>query len=254
MTKENSSENCRSNFLKALGRPYLGEELFDGVADTVFFMKDEIGRYVAVNQTLVMRAGLKQKSDLIGRTALEVFQGALGQRFSQQDRMIVAGGGALRSELELHLYPNGKEGWCLTWKEPMFSSDGAIIGLSGISRDLPSRTVLPDELHGISRALDHIHANLDKALRLPEIAALAGLSAFQFDNRMRILFGISTTQYLTRLRLDLARKLLRESDSAISNVALECGYGDQAAFTRQFRRSIGMTPGAYREQRGGRGA
>ena len=246
MTK--NSEQCRISFLEALGRPYLGEELFDAVADTVFFLKDGVGRYVAVNQTLVSRVGLKKKSDLIGRTAHEVFPGLLGQRFFAQDKAIVEGGRSLHGELELHLYPDGEEGWCLTWKEPVLGADGTVIGLSGISRDLQSMSVLPNEMHGVSRALDHIRKHLDKALRLSDLAALSSLSVFQFDSRIRTLYGISAGQYITRARIDLACKLLRQTDVPISSVALDCGYGDQAAFTRQFRRSVGLTPGAYREQ------
>ena len=44
-----------------LGRPFPGIELFDRVADTVFFIKDQEGRYVAVNETLVHRCGFMDK-------------------------------------------------------------------------------------------------------------------------------------------------------------------------------------------------
>ena len=241
-------ENCRSSFLLALGRSNLGEELFDEVADTVFFVKDKVGRYVAVNKTLVSRLGFKQKSDVVGLAASEVFRGALGERFSQQDKAIIAGREALNSELELHLYPKGKEGWCLTWKVPILGRDGSVIGLSGISRDLPQGAVPQNELRGVSRALDHLHDNLDVSMRVGDIAAIAGLSIFQFDKRLQILFGISASQYLMRARVDLARRLLGEGKAPISAVALECGYGDQAAFTRQFHVAVGMTPRAYRKR------
>ena len=49
------------------------EQLFDHVPETVFFIKDRRGHYVAVNQTLVERCGLGEKSELIGRHVREVF-------------------------------------------------------------------------------------------------------------------------------------------------------------------------------------
>jgi hypothetical protein len=61
------------DFLNGLGRPFLGEELFDRIDDTVFFLKDRNARYVAVNEALVQRCGLPAKADLVGRTAREVF-------------------------------------------------------------------------------------------------------------------------------------------------------------------------------------
>jgi AraC-like DNA-binding protein len=148
--------------------------------------------------------------------------------------------------MELHLYPDGSEGWCLTWKEPLVDADGAVRGLAGISRDAPALS-RPDPIsEGLSAALAYIDDHLDARLRIPDLAARAGLSAFRFDQRIRALFGLSAGQYLSRLRIDRACERLRRSDAPLSQLALECGYADQAAFTRQFGKSVGLTPGAYR--------
>ena len=63
------ADDARAAFLAALGRPLLGDELFDAVPDIVFFVKDAAGRYVAVNRTLVTRTGGRGKAALLGRTA-----------------------------------------------------------------------------------------------------------------------------------------------------------------------------------------
>ena len=57
------------------------EDLFDRLPHVVFFVKDVDGRYVAVNQTLVERCALRSKSDLVGRTARELFPAPLGERY-----------------------------------------------------------------------------------------------------------------------------------------------------------------------------
>lgn len=49
-------------------------------------------------------------------------------------------------------------------------------------------------------------------------------------------------------RIELACARLSWTEQAIGQIALDCGYGDQAAFTRQFRKSVGLTPRAYRER------
>ena len=63
----------------ALAAAGFAVELFDCLPDVVFFAKDTAGRYLAVNRTLVQRLGLKEKADLIGRTASDVFPAPLGQ-------------------------------------------------------------------------------------------------------------------------------------------------------------------------------
>lgn len=237
----------RDRLLKALDRPFVGEELFDAVPDTVFFLKDVEGRYAAVNQTLVARAGRKNKNELIGLTAQEAFPGVLGQRIAAQDKAVTSSGRPIHGQLELHLYPSGEEGWCLTWKEPLLCRNKRIVGLCGISRDLQSLSQARGDMAGLSRVIDYIHKSLDAPVRVGDLAARAGLSVFQLDLRMRALFGVSTGQYLVRIRIELGCSRLRQSNDPISQIALDCGYGDQAAFTRQFRKSVRMTPSQYQQ-------
>jgi AraC-like DNA-binding protein len=231
----------------ALGRPFPGIELFDRVPDTVFFIKDHEARYVAANETLAHRCGFPDSQALIGRKASEVFAAPLGERFEAQDLKVLAEGLSIRGRMELHLYPDGGEGWCLTWKEPLIDAGGLIRGLAGISRDAPalSGSAAPVSA-ALSATLAYIDDHLDEPLRIPELAARAGLSPFQLDQRIRALFGLSAGQYLSRLRIGRACDRLRHTDAPLRELALECGYADQAAFTRQFHKSVGLTPGAYR--------
>jgi AraC-like DNA-binding protein len=230
----------------ALGRPFPAIELFDHIADIVFFIKDREARYVAVNQTLADRCNFADKRALIGRKASEVFAPPLGERFEAQDLKVIAEGLSIRGRMELHLYPDGGEGWCLTWKEPLADVDGAICGLAGVSRDAPALSRPGSVPAALSAALAYIDDHLDQPLRVPDLAARAGLSPFRFDQRLRALFGLSAGQYLSRLRIGRACDRLRHTEAPLSELALECGYADQAAFTRQFHKSVGLTPGAYR--------
>jgi len=235
-----------------LGRAFLATELFDHIADIVFFVKDREARYIEVNQTLADRCGFADKRALIGRKASEVFAPPLGERFEAQDLRVIAEGLSIRGRMELHLYPDGGEGWCLTWKEPLVDAGGAIQGLAGISRDAPALSHPRSVPAALSAALAHIDDHLDQPLRVPDLAARAGLSPFQFDQRLRALFGLSAGQYLSRLRIGRACDRLRHTEAPLSELALECGYADQAAFTRQFHKSVGLTPGAYRSATSGR--
>jgi PAS domain S-box-containing protein len=229
-----------------LAQALSGDDLFDAVPDTVYFTKDREGRYTAVNQTLVERTGRAGKADLIGRTADEIFPEALGRRIAEQDLEITRSGRTLAAELELHLYADGREGWCLTWKAPLRDADGSIIGLLGMSRDVRPGNEEPEVTRALSEALSHARTHLDEPLRIGDLAGRTGLSAFQFDQRIRQLFGMSAGQYVTRLRIDRARELLRHSTAPISAIAMECGYADQTAFSRQFRKIVLLSPLKYR--------
>ncbi len=225
--------------------PWL-EALYDAVPDTVFFIKDGTGRYTAANQTLAARLGLRDRRALIGKTAEEVFPGVLGQRYAAQDLSVLQSGQVLSGVLELHLYPGGADGWCLTWKTPVRDDAGRVTGLAGLSRDLPAWSVMKPENRKLARVLDHVHGHLAQPLRLPSLARIADLSAWQLDARMRQLFGVSMAQFITRTRITRACQLLQGERQPVSSIALGCGYSDQAAFTRAFRQATGLTPLQYR--------
>ncbi len=229
---------------------FTGEQLFDAIQDTVFFIKDIEGCYLVVNDTLVRRCGFKSKSDLIGKTALEVFRAPLGNRFSDQDRRVLAGAATVNSQLELHLSANGAQAWCLTWKVAIKNAEGKIVGLAGISRDVPQLAGPLADHNVFAKVIDHIQANIGGPLQVKDIAKFAGLSPFQIDQRIKDLFGLTTGQFVVRTRIDFACNRLRQSKDPISAIAIDCGYSDQAAFSRQFKKSVGVTALAYRQYRG----
>jgi len=237
------------DLLAILDRPLVCDDLFDAVPDTIFFVKDCLGRYAAANRTLAERTGFERKEALIGLTADQVFPGALGKRIAAQDRAILTNACSIKGELELHLYPDGQEGWCLTWKEPLLDRERAIVGLVGLSRDVRPANASQDETMALSVALRYAQDHPDAALKIGDLAARGGLSAFQLDQRIRAMFGLSAGQYLMRLRIGHATERLRRSDDPIGQLALDCGYADQTAFTRQFRKIVGLSPRQYRKLR-----
>lgn len=243
-----AATDVKTAFTAALGRSFTAEELFDAVADTVFFVKDAEGRYVAVNETLVARTGRVSKADLIGRRADEIFPGELGRQMGAQDRSVIATGTAVVAKLELHLYAGGDEGWCLTWKEPLRDVAGRIVGLTGISRDLAAMPTGDKGMAALARIIDVIEGDLSLDPPLDQLAQRAGLTRFQLDQRIRALFGLSTAQYVTRARINQARGLLRRGGESVADIALQCGYADQAAFTRAFRKAVGLTPSQYQKR------
>lgn len=233
------------NLLAQLAEPFTGEALFDALTDVVFFIKNERGQYVLINQTLAHRCGVADKAALLGQTAADVFPGPRGENYLAQDMSLIATGDPLLNELELHAYPTGESGWCITTKLPLRSRTEKCVGLVGISRDLHAPT---EDYRDVAEALRKAQARLDSPMTIDDLAKIAGLSAFQFDHRIREVFHVSASQLLLKFRLDLARQRLRDTTTPIAHVAQECGYADQSSFTRQFHRTIGLTPAEFRKR------
>ena len=160
------------------------------------------------NKTLAKRLGVKCQEELAGRRALEVFPVTLGEGFSKQDLMILHTGAGIKGRLELHLYPNGKEGWCLTYKEPLLDIDKKVIGLVGISKDLHSPAEQKENLEPLQKVISYIRRHIDEPLRLPELAELVSLSVYQLDQRIRGLYHLSAGQFITTFKLQILMYLL----------------------------------------------
>jgi len=229
----------------ALGAADYALGLFDSLPDVVFFAKDPQGRYRAVNDTLVKRLGRKTKADLLGRTARDLFPAPLGERYLEQDLAVCRTGRPIEDLLELHLYPDGHEGWCVTTKAPLRDAGRTVLGVVGTSRDVRS----PDPgtgLEGLAEVLRHLHERPAEPHRVETLARRSGLSPDRFSRRVRALFGLSASQLVIKVRVDAARRMLRESEAPIARIALACGYCDQSALTRQFKALTGLTPAQYR--------
>src|SRR6218665_2416119 len=126
--------------LAQLAEPFTGEALFDALHDVLYFFKNARGEYVLVNQTLARRCGVADKANILGKTAADLYPGELGKNYYAQDLALIETGAPLLNELELHLYPTGEPGWCITTKLPLKNRAQECIGLVGISRDLHAPT------------------------------------------------------------------------------------------------------------------
>lgn len=217
--------------------------LFDALPDVVFFVKDNESRYTHLNLTLVQRLGRKHRSEVIGKSTVEVFPLPLGGNYLMQDRRVLHGE-VIENQLEVHLFPNRTPGWCLTFKRPLCHQD-EVVGVVGISRDLGQ----PDSRHSayerLNRALKYMQAHHGENLRIKTLADLAGVSVAQLERHFRRVFQLTPQQLLTKMRIESAMRLLQD-DKSIAAIGQLCGFADQSAFARQFKATVGMTPRDFR--------
>jgi AraC family transcriptional regulator len=98
----------------------------------------------------------------------------------------------------------------------------------------------------IRRAVELMHARLDRDLPLKEIAAAAYLSPFHFARLFKKLTGASPHAYLATLRTARAQTLLAETDLSITEISARVGYSSPSHFTKAFRHATGLTPSSFR--------
>jgi AraC-like DNA-binding protein len=95
-----------------------------------------------------------------------------------------------------------------------------------------------------------LEGNAAEPVGLEDAARQVALSPFRFLRIFRSVTGVTPHQYLVRLRLRRAAKLLTEGEMPVTEVALEVGFGDLSNFVRTFGRAAGVSPARFSKERG----
>lgn len=98
----------------------------------------------------------------------------------------------------------------------------------------------------INKASDYIVKNCHKNLSLEEVAHTVHLSPFYFSRLFKAEKGTNFVEFLTKARIERAKRMLKNPDQTIARIALECGYQDASYFCRVFRQEVSVTPNQYR--------
>ncbi len=94
----------------------------------------------------------------------------------------------------------------------------------------------------IARVLRHVHAEYAKPLSVAELARKAGMSVAAFHHYFKLVTASPPLQYLKRIRLDQARRLMAHDGHNASTAARAVGYESPSQFSREFKRLFGVTP------------
>ena len=108
----------------------------------------------------------------------------------------------------------------------------------------------PQHYHGdetVVEIQDWLHNAYHEPLTLEIIAAKYQLSVRTLNRRFKAATGRSPMQYLQQIRMDTAKELLRNSNLAVAEIAFNTGYVDSSHFAAQFRKSMSVSPSAYRD-------
>ncbi|MBL6853034.1 MAG: AraC family transcriptional regulator [Alphaproteobacteria bacterium] len=107
----------------------------------------------------------------------------------------------------------------------------------------------PPEPDFLADVLAYVEAHRDEPMVLAELAAIAGFSPYHFSRLFTARFGESVMDYVRTVRLEkAAARLVGDSPPSLIDLAFDCGFESQEAFTRAFRRAYGVPPGQYKRE------
>jgi AraC family transcriptional regulator len=116
----------------------------------------------------------------------------------------------------------------------------------GTERQDPSQALLAWQMR---RVESYIEEHLDQQILVANLSELLGLSEAHFSRAFRLACGEPPHSYIVRRRLELAAQLMLAGRQPLSEIALRCGFHDQAHLSKQFRQLTGETPAAWRRLR-----
>jgi AraC-like DNA-binding protein len=99
----------------------------------------------------------------------------------------------------------------------------------------------------IGRSIEYIHSNLDRKITVEEMAKIAHMSLSHFSRIFKEETGKSPADYLNKVRLDRAKKLLLAGDKSITEIAIESGFGSSAYFSDRFFKKFKISPSEYQK-------
>ena len=98
----------------------------------------------------------------------------------------------------------------------------------------------------LNRIVDYIETHLADKIAVKALADLVKVSVSQLFRAFKISVGVTPFHYIARRRVELACTMIRTTGEPLSQIAVACGLCDQAHLCKVFRRTIGMSPSAWR--------
>jgi len=98
----------------------------------------------------------------------------------------------------------------------------------------------------LHRIIDMLEAGLARSFQLEPLARAAGLSEFHFCRAFKKTTGFAPSRYFIRMRIERARRLLRDTTKPVIEIGLDVGYTSPSHFAQVFRREVGVAPSEYR--------
>ena len=220
---------------------FLLNTLMDTVPDNIFF-KDLEGRYLRVNRAMAERLGVKDPSEVAGKTGEDYFTPEYAARIRSRDEHVVQTGEAIFGEEEFVRWSDGTDRWVLITRMPLYDANGKINGSFGLSHNITDQKKAQqamqearDEAESASNAKSNFLANMSHEIRTP-MNAIIGMTELVLDTPL----NHSQRDYLTLVQ-ESGEALLGVINDILDFSKIEAGKLELDPRPFQLRENLGDT-------------
>lgn len=237
----------RDFFRKAGRNVKVFAEMFNGLADVAFYIKDRQGRIVTLNRRNCEICSLKDEMEAVGKRSDQLFSEQLASAYMADDKSVLKTGKPIINSLSA--YPNDySPNFEYKSVYPIKGPNGRIIGTTCLYRLVPNPEKVPS-WHGLMKKITlYIGEHYAEEISVSQLAKLIGTSTSKFTRAFIRTLNITPGKYITNIRLTAARQMLETTDKTLVEIAQETGFYDLSHFTRAFKKERKTTPGQYRHR------
>ena len=231
---EERTEQLKQSNEKFAVEHFLMSTLLEHSPDLIYF-KDSDSRFVRASDALARHLGYDSAADLISKSDSDVFDAEQSGEYRADEQKIMASGKPLIGKEERQTAADGRTVWISTTKAPLQASDGEIVGIFGISRDITDTKLAKEVAESANVAKSDFLANMSHEIRTP-MNAIIGMTELALET------GDPRTQqeYLTVVR-ESADSLLAIINEILDFSKIEAGKLELEAVDFDVREEIGST-------------
>ena len=220
-------------------------EMFNLMADILFWVKDDKGCFVYANQYFLEHLGVTSLRQIVGYSDFDFSAAHIAQQFSVDDQKVM-NGQIVNNRLEMNNVKSDEIAWFTTSKRPLFDEQGNVIGSYGISRHLEKTSLALSGMDALKIPVAYVRKNYMNNICLKELAEITYLSISALERRFKKYLGKTPKQFINEVRLENARRLLVETNLSIAEIANQSGFTDHSYFSRKFSHLFGQLPSVFR--------
>jgi AraC family transcriptional regulator len=162
--------------------------------------------------------------------------------------------GAMRAREWMHRVISLVEAAVGQLRDPEHLAQGTLLEAASLLRQQIHPPAAGENLDGRGRLLawqarkvrDYIDSHITESVFVADLCALIQRSEAHFSRSFKRTFGESPHSFVVRRRVELAAQYMLSTDASLSDIALRCGFTDQAHLCKHFRQAAGQTPAAWR--------